>query len=36
MSELATEIAADIVSKLTGITVTKADAAKAVAKAQGN
>jgi F-type H+-transporting ATPase subunit b len=36
VSELATEIAADIVSQLTGTTVTKADAAAAVAKAQGN
>jgi F-type H+-transporting ATPase subunit b len=36
VSELATEIAADIVSQLTGTSVTKADAAAAVAKAQGN
>lgn len=36
VSDLATEIAADIVSQLTGTSVTKADAAKAVAKAQGN
>ncbi|MGE3875567.1 MAG: F0F1 ATP synthase subunit B' [Parvibaculaceae bacterium] len=36
VSELATDIAADIVSQLTGTSVTKADAAKAVAKAQGN
>jgi F-type H+-transporting ATPase subunit b len=36
VGELATDIAADIVSRLTGTTVTKADAAKAVAKAQGN
>jgi F-type H+-transporting ATPase subunit b len=36
VSELATDIAADIVSRLTGTTVTKADAAKAVARAQGN
>jgi len=33
---LATDIAADIVSRLTGVTVTAADAAKAVTKAQGN
>jgi F-type H+-transporting ATPase subunit b len=36
VADLATEIAADIVSQLTGTSVTKADAAKAVAKAQGN
>ena len=36
VGELAGDIAADIVSQLTGIKVTKADAAKAVAKAQGN
>jgi F-type H+-transporting ATPase subunit b len=36
VADLATEIAADIVSKLTGTSVTKADAVKAVAKAQGN
>ncbi|WP_119271947.1 F0F1 ATP synthase subunit B family protein [Taklimakanibacter deserti] len=36
VSDLATDIAADIVSQLTGTSVTKADAAKAVAKAQGN
>jgi F-type H+-transporting ATPase subunit b len=36
VSELATDIAADIVSRLTGTSVTKADAAKAVAKAQGS
>jgi F-type H+-transporting ATPase subunit b len=36
VAELATDIAADIVSRLTGATVTKVDAAKAVAKAQGN
>lgn len=36
VSEFAADIAADIVSRLTGISVTKADAAKAVAKAQGN
>ena len=36
VADLATEIAADIVSRLTGTSVTKADAAKAVAKAQGN
>ena len=36
VSELATDIAADIVSRLTGTSVTKADAARAVAKAQGN
>jgi F-type H+-transporting ATPase subunit b len=36
VADLATEIAADIVSQLTGASVTKADAAKAVAKAQGN
>jgi F-type H+-transporting ATPase subunit b len=36
VSELATEIAADIVSQLTGIAVTKADAAEAVAKTQGS
>lgn len=36
VSELATDIAADIVSQLTGTKVTKADASKAVAKAQGN
>jgi F-type H+-transporting ATPase subunit b len=35
VSELATDIAADIVGRLTGTSVTKADAAKAVAKAQG-
>ena len=35
VSELATDIAADIVSQLTGTRVTKTDAAKAVAKAQG-
>ena len=34
-SELATDIAADIVGQLTGTGVTKADAAEAVAKAQG-
>jgi F-type H+-transporting ATPase subunit b len=36
VSELAADIAADIVSQLTGTSVTKADAAKAAAKAQGN
>jgi F-type H+-transporting ATPase subunit b len=36
VTELATDIAADIVSQLIGTKVTKADAAKAVAKAQGN
>jgi F-type H+-transporting ATPase subunit b len=36
VSELATDIAADIVSRLTGTSVTKADAARAVAKAQGS
>lgn len=36
VADLATEIAADIVSRLTGTSVTKADAARAVAKAQGN
>lgn len=36
VADVATEIAADIVSRLTGTSVTKADAAKAVAKAQGN
>jgi F-type H+-transporting ATPase subunit b len=36
VSELATDIAADIVSRLTGTSVTKADAAMAVVKAQGN
>jgi F-type H+-transporting ATPase subunit b len=36
VSEFAADIAADIVSQLTGTSVTKADAAKAVAKAQGN
>jgi F-type H+-transporting ATPase subunit b len=35
VGELATDIAADIVSQLTGTRVTKTDAAKAVAKAQG-
>ncbi len=36
VTELATDIAADIVSQLIGTKVTKADAAKAVAKAQGS
>ena len=36
VTELATDIAADIVSQLIGTKVIKADAAKAVAKAQGN
>jgi F-type H+-transporting ATPase subunit b len=36
VTELATDIAADIVGQLTGTKVTKADAASAVAKAQGN
>lgn len=36
VTELATDIATDIVSQLTGTKVTKADAANAVAKAQGN
>jgi F-type H+-transporting ATPase subunit b len=36
VADVATEIAADIVTRLTGTSVTKADAAKAVAKAQGN
>ncbi|MGE0006167.1 MAG: F0F1 ATP synthase subunit B' [Parvibaculaceae bacterium] len=36
VSEVATDIAADIVSRLTGTSVTAADAARAVAKAQGN
>lgn len=36
VTELATDIATDIVGQLTGTKVTKADAAKAVAKAQGN
>ena len=36
VSELAADIAADIVSQLTGTSVTKVDAAKAVANAQGN
>jgi F-type H+-transporting ATPase subunit b len=36
VSELAADIAADIVGRLTGSSVTKEDAAKAVAKAQGN
>jgi F-type H+-transporting ATPase subunit b len=36
VSDLATDIVADIVSQLTGTSVTKTDAAKAVAKAQGN
>ena len=36
VSELAIDVAADIVSKLTGTSVTRADAAAAVAKAQGN
>jgi F-type H+-transporting ATPase subunit b len=36
VAELATDIAADIVNALTGAKVTKADAANAVAKAQGN
>ncbi len=36
VTELATDIAADIVSQLTGTKVSAADAAKAVAKAQGN
>jgi F-type H+-transporting ATPase subunit b len=36
VADLATEIAADIVSRLTGTSVTKADAARAVAKAQGS
>lgn len=36
VADLATEIAADIVGQLTGTSVTTADAAKAVAKAQGN
>jgi F-type H+-transporting ATPase subunit b len=36
VSELAIDIAAEIVSQLTGISVTKAEATKAVAKAQGN
>src|SRR5262245_5129237 len=36
VSDLAADIAADIVSRLTGTSVTKADAANAVAKAQGN
>jgi hypothetical protein len=36
VSALAADIAADIVSQLTGTSVTSADAAKAVAKAQGN
>ncbi|HTN97438.1 MAG TPA: F0F1 ATP synthase subunit B' [Nordella sp.] len=36
VTELATDIAADIVGQLTGAKVTAADAAKAVAKAQGN
>jgi F-type H+-transporting ATPase subunit b len=36
LTELASDIAADIVNQLIGAKVTKADAAKAVAKAQGN
>ena len=36
VTELATDIAADIVAQLTGTRVTKADAEQAVAKAQGN
>lgn len=36
VADLATEIAADIVGQLTGTSVAKADAVKAVAKAQGN
>ena len=36
VTELATDIAADIVAQLTGAKVTKADAEQAVAKAQGN
>ena len=36
VTELATDIAADIVAQLTGTKVTKADAEQAVAKAQGN
>lgn len=36
VTELATDIAADIVGRLTGTKVTKADAEKAVARAQGN
>jgi len=36
VTELATDIAADIVAQLIGTKVTKADAEQAVAKAQGN
>jgi F-type H+-transporting ATPase subunit b len=36
VTELATDIAADIVAQLIGTRVTKADAEQAVAKAQGN
>lgn len=36
VTELATDIAAEIVGQLTGTKVSAADAAKAVAKAQGN
>jgi F-type H+-transporting ATPase subunit b len=36
VTELATDIVADIVAQLTGAKVTKADAEQAVAKAQGN
>lgn len=36
VTDVATEIAGEIVGRLTGSTVNKADAAKAVAKAQGN